>query len=92
MKTNRTKVCCYCGETISYNASACPECGSDEQTGWSKNTYLDGIDVGDEIDYKEIRAKEFDESKKRPLPLWQMITGLLMILLFLGLLIRSSLQ
>lgn len=91
MKTNRTKVCPYCGETIAYTAAACPECGSDEQTGWSQNTYLDGIDVGEEIDYKEIKENEFGTSKKQQLPTWQMVTGLLMILLFIVLLLKSYL-
>ena len=26
-------------------ATACPECGSDEQTGWSENTLYDGLDL-----------------------------------------------
>lgn len=32
------------------DAPACPECGSDEQTGWSENTVYDGLDLHDEAD------------------------------------------
>jgi len=39
-------------------AKACPHCGSDENTGWSENTYLDGIGMYDEEDYRETLRKE----------------------------------
>lgn len=29
-------------------ATACPECGSDERTGWSENTLYDGLDLPEE--------------------------------------------
>lgn len=56
--------CPYCGEPINRNAKACPHCGSDEQTGWSNDTYLDGIDLPDDVDYEELRRNEFSEGKK----------------------------
>jgi len=40
--------CPFCGEEIPANSTVCPHCGSDEQTGWSEQRYLDGIDLGDE--------------------------------------------
>ena len=40
-------VCPICGTDVSIKATACPECGSDEETGWSENTMYDGIDIPD---------------------------------------------
>lgn len=33
---SRTFICPHCGVDVPYDAEACPECGSDEQTGWSR--------------------------------------------------------
>ena len=38
-------VCPACGTDVPPRAQACPECGADETTGWSGDTYLDGIDL-----------------------------------------------
>jgi hypothetical protein len=48
-----------CGADVNKGASACPQCGSDERTGWNDRTYLDGIDLGDDVDYDELREQEF---------------------------------
>lgn len=39
--------CANCGATIPRNASACPECGADERTGWREtdDTRYDGLDL-----------------------------------------------
>jgi predicted RNA-binding Zn-ribbon protein involved in translation (DUF1610 family) len=59
MKTNETFTCPVCGSSVPKNAPACPQCGADERTGWSDRTYLDGIDLGDDIDYDELVGREF---------------------------------
>ncbi|HMD68628.1 MAG TPA: hypothetical protein VKF42_07070 [Chitinivibrionales bacterium] len=59
MKTNRTFPCPACGGEVRVGAKSCPHCGSDERTGWSDKTYLDGIDLGDDVDYEELREQEF---------------------------------
>jgi uncharacterized membrane protein YvbJ len=51
--------CPNCGEAVPGNAKACPHCGSDENTGWSKNTCLDGLDLYDDGDYRETLRREF---------------------------------
>ena len=51
--------CPNCGEMVPRKAKACPHCGSDENTGWSKNTYLDGAEIYDEEDYQETLRREF---------------------------------
>lgn len=73
---------------IPINAKACSFCGSDEQTGWSDQTYLDGIDIGDEDNYNELVNKEFGVNKIF-IPLWKLLTGLVVIIIFILFLIRS---
>jgi uncharacterized membrane protein YvbJ len=57
--------CPHCGEEIEKNAIFCPHCGSDEETGWSSHTYLDGIDLPDEVSYEEISRNEFGSIPRR---------------------------
>ena len=57
--------CPHCGATIKSTAKACPHCGSDEQTGWSESTYLDGIDLPGEVDYDDLAQREFGTAPSR---------------------------
>ena len=57
--------CPVCGGEVRMKAKACPHCGSDENTGWSENTYLDGIDLYDEEDYRETIRREFGTQRNR---------------------------
>ena len=43
-------ICPHCEAEVPMDAPACPECGSDERTGWSENTIYDGIDLHDDED------------------------------------------
>ena len=36
-------ICPHCGAEVDYDALACPECGSDDETGWSAETAYDGL-------------------------------------------------
>ena len=40
--------CPACGEHVPAGAHACPACGADARTGWSKDTLYDGLDLPDE--------------------------------------------
>ena len=42
-------ICPHCGEKVPSNALVCPECGSDEEMGWSENTIYDGLSLDDDI-------------------------------------------
>lgn len=46
------------------NAKACPECGSDERTGWSEEAWSQGLDLADEeFDYADFVEQEFGRRK-----------------------------
>ena len=89
MMHNDNIICPHCGEEIPRKSVACPHCGSDEQTGWSENTYLDGIDIGDSFDYDEAQGIEFSPSLRKKIPLWQIISGVILLLLFFAATFRS---
>lgn len=36
-------VCPHCGTKVDIDAPVCPECGSDDETGWSEETAYDGL-------------------------------------------------
>lgn len=83
MKSDDLVPCPHCGEEINKNARACPHCGSDEMTGWSKDNYLNGIDLPDDNDYEEIRQNEFEgEKNKSANRTWMVITGVIVLVLF----------
>ena len=37
--------CPNCGAEVRAGSRSCPECGSDEETGWSDDTLYDGLDL-----------------------------------------------
>ena len=59
--------CPNCGAEVPPKAKACPECGSDEQTGWSEAAQSSGLDLPDEeFSYDDFVQREF--GSKRPVP------------------------
>lgn len=80
--------CPHCGAEISRNAKSCPECGSDEKTGWSDQTYMDEIDIGmDESEYEDLKSKEFGGERSTKKISWQMIVaGIVLIAFIVGIL------
>ncbi len=55
-------LCPVCDEEVPPNATACPGCGSDWETGWNEDGDVSGrlgIDTG-EFDYDEFRKREFE--------------------------------
>jgi uncharacterized membrane protein YvbJ len=61
------EICPNCGAEVPRNARACPECGSDEQTGWSEESHVNGLDLPEEkFDYDDFIEREF--GSKRPVP------------------------
>jgi hypothetical protein len=39
--------CPNCGAVVRQGAPSCPECGADDETGWSEDTMYDGLDLPD---------------------------------------------
>jgi hypothetical protein len=80
------EVCPNCGEMVPRTAKVCPECGSDEKTGWSEKAYADNLGLPDEeFNYDEFVKEEFSPSLARPRGihwLWW-ITAFVLIVLFL---------
>lgn len=50
--------CSHCGATVPRDALACPDCGSDSETGWANDEVIDEALYGDfdEEDYREVVA------------------------------------
>ncbi len=90
MKKDDYVVCPHCGGEIKRSAKACPHCGSDEQTGWSERTYLDGIDIGDDFDYDEMVGREFSGGNYSVQwwKSWKTITGIVLLVFFLIMVLR----
>lgn len=82
----RPEVCPNCGAPVPPNAKACPECGSDEKTGWSDSANADRLGIPDEkFDYEGFIAEEFGSPHARPRGiswLWW-LTALILVLLLL---------
>jgi len=54
------EICPNCGAPVPPKARACPECGADEQTGWSDEAHVGGLDLPDEsFDYNDFVKREF---------------------------------
>ncbi len=59
--------CPHCGAEVPPHAKACPQCGSDEHTGWSEQARYDALDLPEsEFDHAEFVAREF--GKPSPVP------------------------
>jgi hypothetical protein len=81
--------CPHCGEYIKKNALACPFCGSDEKTGWSDQTYLDNIDLGDDVDYDELVRNEFPGKSAAPKKIpWIAIAGAIVLFCFIAAMLK----
>ena len=77
--------CPICGADVPPNAKACPECGADEETGWSEKARYDamGIPTDDEdFDYNEFVRRELEGEKPRRKrqALWTTVAILLLAL------------
>ena len=83
-------ICPQCGAMVPSDARACPECGSDEETGWSDRATAQRLGVADdEFDYDEFVKSEFGEPEKSPRPrglspLWWIVAIVLALMVLLA--------
>lgn len=50
--------CPNCGEYVEAGSASCDACGSCQETGWSEESYYDGLDLPVEQDERELPKKE----------------------------------
>lgn len=60
------EVCPNCGASVPVGARACPECGSDEETGWSEESAYGGGALPEEFDYDRFVEREFGGGSSVP--------------------------
>jgi hypothetical protein len=61
------EICPNCGAEVPPKARACPECGADEETGWSERAAAQRLGLPeDEFDYDEFVKEEFGKKKRGP--------------------------
>jgi RNA polymerase subunit RPABC4/transcription elongation factor Spt4 len=85
------EICPNCGAIIPPKAKSCPECGSDEKTGWSDTANADRLGIPDEnFDYHEFVKEEFsgEQIKPRGIHWVWWVTALALVLLFLFFFLR----
>ena len=56
-------VCPNCGAEVSLKALSCPECGSDEKTGWSEDTRYDGLNLPAFVETRDNSSKSLFQNK-----------------------------
>ena len=72
-------VCPHCGAEVARSAQACPECGSDERTGWAEDAdkWAAGLPTGysgeDDFNYDEYVRREFGPGRLRDWRAWAAI-------------------
>jgi hypothetical protein len=69
-------------------ARACPECGSDEHTGWSETARTDGLGLPDDsFDYDDFVKREFEAknpASRRLHWLWWLVAVLVLAAFLVG--------
>lgn len=74
------EICPHCGTSFPAGRLACPECGSDENTGWKS---------ADEISYESVEIPDtydpavWENGGKPKTPRWLVITAYVVIVAFL---------
>lgn len=82
------ETCPNCGASVPRRAKACPECGSDDSTGWSDRATIQSLDIPDEDDfnYNEFVEREFGGKppRRRGQTLWWLVAvGLLLMFVWM---------
>ena len=87
------EICPVCGEDVPRGATACPECGADERSGWREDAdESGGLDLPDEeFNYDEFVEREFGGGVKPPGISWVWWAAAVAVLLaFAAALLRGA--
>lgn len=84
------EVCPNCGAIVPRKAKCCPECGADEETGWSESAQAANLGIPDDkFDYDEFVKEEFGHNPKpRGIHWIWWITAIILLLIFLLVFLR----
>ena len=86
------EICPVCGAEVPPKARACPDCGADEETGWSERAEAQRLGLpDDEFDYDEFVKEELGGGKREVRPrgialMWWVVAIVLLIVTVLYLL------
>jgi hypothetical protein len=79
MATSRkpTNICPHCGAAFPRGKLACPECGSDAETGWKTQS---------EIDYESVELPETESASAHagPIPRWLWLAAAIVLVIALA--------
>lgn len=77
--------CPNCGADVPRHAVACPECGSDESTGWSERAEAGNLDLPDDedFDYEDFVRSEFGGEDRTARKKWVSIGAAVLLLVFI---------
>jgi|TARA_B100001079_G_scaffold176190_1_gene151290 hypothetical protein len=56
-------ICPNCRAEVPVKSLSCPECGSDEKTGWSEDTMYDGLDLPAFEETRDNSSKSLFQNK-----------------------------
>ena len=81
------ETCPNCGANVPPRAKACPDCGSDDATGWSEKSYADNLGLPDDnFNYEKFVQEEFGSARAKPHGLhwvwWLTALGLVLLFAF----------
>lgn len=75
-------ICPVCGTEVPERARACPECGADEETGWSERARYEQLGIPDDsFDYEDFVEREFRGKKPRRKWGWLWAAAAILLLL-----------
>jgi hypothetical protein len=61
------EICPHCGAAVPRRARTCPECGSDDTTGWSEDASAGDLGLPDEeFEYDRFVSEEFGKPGVKP--------------------------
>lgn len=77
-------VCPICGADVKASAVACPQCGSDDETGWSDNTMYDEVDLPTDAEQDAKQAKAAASSGWVGMLIVCVVIGMIVFLIIRG--------